>query len=1234
MNSASRLLCAVALVATASAGDDAAPDWENPAVFGRGKETPRASFHAFPGRTARLGAGSPWEQSLNGVWKFHWAENPSSRPRGFARPGFDVSGWDDLEVPSCWEFKGYGHPVYLDESYPFPADPPRIPHEDNTVGSYRRTFTVPESWRGMEVFLEFGGVRSAFYAWVNGHELGYSQGSRTPAEFRITELLEPGVNTVAVEVYRRSDGSYLEGQDFWRVSGIKRGVRLIARPRAYIQDFFFRGDLDDALRDGAVRLALGVVSPSGLDLDGFALTVDLLDGETSVLEQPERIAIESRSAGRGRAHFDQPIERPKQWSAETPNLYTLRLTLLDPEGEALESIVRRVGFRRVEIAGGQLKVNGRAVTLRGVNRHEHDPATGQVVSEASMRRDIELMKQANINAVRTAHYPNVPRWYELTDEYGLYVIDEANIESHGMGFEPDVTLGNDPAWEAAHLDRIERMFRRDKNHPSIIMWSLGNEAGDGVNFEAASAWLRRRDPDRPVMYEPAELGAHVDVVAPMYARPYMLEAYAREHNDRPLILCEYAHAMGNSVGNLRDYWQVIDRHPQLQGGFIWDWVDQGMEMTDVDGRRFIAYGGDFGPEGARHDGNFLLNGLVSAHREPHPSYWEVKKVYQPVRIRAVDLASGVIEVENRHDFVDLSHLQGQWALLADGLAVRRGALASLPTAPGGTSRVEIALPEFTPVPGMEYLLWIGLFEPQETPTLPAGHLVAWEQFQLPKSAPRAPTTTPGPELRVDTEADGSLKIWNELQAVEFDRATGEMTSWLAGGEELLVEGPVPNFWRAPTDNDFGNGQQIRSAVWKAAGPARRLSAFNHRQPRAGLVEVETHFELAHGARHSVRYRIYGDGSVLIQPEFAPGSEDLPELPRFGMTLAIQKRFDGMEWYGRGPHESYWDRKSGAAVGRYRGMVSEQYHPYARPQENGNKTDVRWAAWTDDRGRGLLAVGLPVLSLSAHHFDQADFDEGEAKRQRHTTDLVERDSTRIHLDYKQMGVGGDTSWGAVAHPRYSLRPQPLSYSFLLRPFQAGEEPPAELARSLLGKPEIGHASRVRSLQFDDFGARNLERHAGRGKSVTVEPKSLTRYSAGGDAALTDGVMGSVAYRGGEWQAYAADVEAVVDLEHEVELGEIKVGFLERPGSSILLPERIEYSVSSDGTDYRVVETFEPERDLESRLAQRHYFKTSVPIGRARYVRVRATRLDRPESAVGASVFNIDEIIVRAKENRWN
>ena len=673
---------ALGISAAAAAQPEGPPPWQDPTVFQIGREPPRASFTPYPNPDAAVTgrpADSPRRISLDGNWKFHFVPRPADRPGNFFEPGFDDSAWDDIPVPSNWELLGYGYPVYRDEFYSFPADPPFVPEDDNPVGSYRRSFVVPARWAGNEVFLRFDGVYSAFYVWVNGAFVGYSEGSRTPAEFRITEHVTTGPNTLAVQVIRWSDGSYLESQDFWRISGIDREVSLLARPPTFVRDFSASADLVTGYRDGILDFSVNVAN-RGLGAAGaHEVRYELFDPDgNSLWGGPELLQLDVPPGGEASMGATATIPDVRAWSAETPNLYRLVLSLAGPGGAVTEATAVRVGFRRIETADGELLLNGRPIVLRGVNRHEHDPERGHVVDEAGMLEDIRLMKRLNINAVRTAHYPNLPRFYELTDEYGLYVVDEPNIESHGMGFLPEVTLAARPEWRDAHLDRTERMVMRDRNHPSVIIWSLGNEAGDGENFDATSEWIRENDPWRPILYEPAGERDVVDIVAPMYVRPYWLEHYAASRSEKPFLLVEYAHAMGNSVGNLADYWQVIDSDPKLVGGFIWDWVDQAILREDDSGREFWAYGGDIGPPGIPTDGNFLVNGLVSADRKPHPHAFEVKKVYQPVRIRALHARSGLIEVENLRAFTDLSDLAGSWQLTADGVVVAEGEVPPSP----------------------------------------------------------------------------------------------------------------------------------------------------------------------------------------------------------------------------------------------------------------------------------------------------------------------------------------------------------------------------------------------------------------------------------------------------------------------------------------------------------------------------------------------------------------------------
>jgi len=1028
-------------------------DWENPAVFGWNKEPAHCTYIPYADMKTALTndpAQSPFYQSLNGTWKFNWVRKPADRPLDFYKDDYDASQWKDIVVPGNWELQGYGIPVYTNTDYPFPVNPPHIPHDYNPVGSYRRSFKVPESWEGRQAFLHFRGVKSAMYVWVNGKKVGYSQGSKTPAEFNITEYLGPGENTLAVEVYRWSDGAYLEDQDYWKISGIERDVFLFSTLNVMIRDFFVLGDLDDNYKDGELRVAVEVKNNLPRALMGYQVHLELFDADNKpAFGAPLAKEVSLDQLEEAEIHFEQSIKEPKKWTAETPNLYSLALSLLDDSGKIIEVVGCKVGFRKVEIKEGQLLVNGVPILIKGVNSHDHDPVTGRYVTEELMIKDLQLMKKFNINAVRTSHYPKHPRWYELCDKYGLYIVDEANIESHGIGYDPDKTLGNNPEWKAAHLDRTIRMVERDKNHPSIIIWSLGNEAGDGVNFEATSAWIKRRDPSRPVQYERAGTRPHTDIVCPMYRTIHHLQEYLEKGLDgRPLIMCEYAHAMGNSVGNLKDYWDFFDQHKELQGGFVWDWVDQGLLKRTEEGEEFWAYGGDFGTPGTPSDLNFCINGLVFPDRKVHPHLWEVKKVYQYIKAKPLDLKAGKIEIQNRHDFTNLNKFGMSWTVMADDKEIAKGRLPGMDVKPHDLRVITLPLPGIEPEPGVEYFLSLSFRTKEEAPLIPRGYEVAWEQFKLPvfKAAAEVDSTE-FPELLLE-ETEKSVQIKGQDFLVAFDKQRGEITSLVYKSTEFIRTGPVPNFWRAPTDNDFGSRMPERLAVWKEASDNRNVGKFKAKQINAREVQVEIVFILpAVDSKYYVTYTVFGSGDVIIENRFVPESKNLPEIPRMGMTMTLPTDFEIISWYGRGPHENYWDRKTGAPVGVYSGKVMDQYHPYIRPQENGNKTDVRWVALTNDRGLGLLAVGRPLLSVSANHFLMEDFDHGPEKQQRHTYHLRKRNLVTLNLDYKQMGVGGDTSWSdrARPHPEYTLYAKEYSYSIRLRPFSRKDGTPLVLSK---------------------------------------------------------------------------------------------------------------------------------------------------------------------------------------------
>ena len=1034
------LICAglFGIMAFCQIGLAAAPDWENEQVIGRNKEPGRAMAFPYPDRARALQAtreATPYFQSLNGPWRFHWVPHPDQRPADFYRPEFDVSGWKTVSVPGNWQCQGYGMPLYTNITYPFRADPPRVMGEPpaeytnfqarNPVGSYRRTFEVPADWKGRQVFLQFDGVDSAFYLWINGRQVGYSEDSRTPAVFHINRYLQDGPNVLAVEVYRYSDGSYLEDQDFWRLSGIYRNVYLWSTADLHLRDFFIHADLDDQYRDAQLRVEAEVRNFADRP-QAFTVEAKLLDGVGKTVFQGVVAGGDAGAAATAAVTLNQPVPNPAKWSAEQPNLYRLLLTLKDAAGKVVEVTTCRVGFRRVEMKNGFLLVNGQRIDLKGVNRHEHDPVDGHTVSVESMLQDIHLMKKLNVNAVRTCHYPNDPQWYDLCDRLGLYVIDEANIESHGMGYG-EKSLAKDRAWKEAHLDRTRRMVERDKNHPSVIIWSLGNEAGNGENFYATYDWIKRRDASRPVQYERAGLERNTDIYCPMYATIEHMIEYARQNPDRPLIQCEYAHAMGNSVGNLQDYWNAIETHPSLQGGFIWDWVDQGL-LVDVPngrGRKYLAYGGDFGDR--PNDGNFCCNGVVHPDRTPHPHAWEVKKVYQDVKVQALDLDAGKVRVQNKSFFTDLNELEAEWLLQCDGRAVQSGSLGRLDVPPQ-TGR-EIAIPFEKPGDGTgEYLLTVSFTLAKAKPWAAKGYVVAWDQFEMPwrQAAPAA--LGGGSEPPVLKTTEDKLLVSGEGWTAAIGRASGELTSYRVDGVERLATPLVPSFWKAPNDNQLRSRYLQQTQPWRSAAAGRKLTSLQTSES-AGVVQAIARYQLpVGGAGGEVVYRFARDGRVGIETSYAPGQGKPTILPRFGVSWTMPRAYDRVAWYGRGPQETYWDRQTGGEIAIYESTVDEMVFPYVRPQDTGNRCDVRWMTVTDQAGNGVRIVGDAPLSASVWPFTIADVEAAL-----HPHELPRRECNTVFVDFRLHGVGGDNSWGALTHPEYTLPgDKPYRFEFTIEP----------------------------------------------------------------------------------------------------------------------------------------------------------------------------------------------------------
>ncbi len=1024
------------------------PELENPQITGINNLPPHTWAIPFPDAKSFLGKSnteSPWCISLNGKWKFFWAKNPYDRPVDFYKVTYDVSSWNEIPVPADWQMEGYDYPIYTNIQYPFHANPPQefdttdnpsfpfpsyIPKKFNPVGSYRRTFTVPDDWQGKRIILHFGGVNSAAFYWLNGVKLGYSEDSKTPVEFDITDKLNKGENTLAVEVYRWCDGSYLEDQDFFRLSGIERDVLLYATTKVHMADYVVQTDLVNNYQDAELTLKVQLnnymIANAASEYSVEMKLFNALGKE--VLSDRQKIDMNKKASSM--ITFKELIKAPLKWTAETPNLYQLMITLQGPKEK--EIMGSKIGFREVEILKGQLCVNGKPVYLKGVNRHEHDEKTGHVISEEGMLKDIALLKQHNINAVRTCHYPNMPRWYELCSIYGLYLIDEANIESHGMGYDSATTLANKKEWLEAHMDRTKRMVERDKNFPAVIIWSLGNEAGNGSNFHATYDWIKQRDLTRPVQYEQAFVtkDRNTDIACPMYMKAADMEKYAKSNPDKPLIQCEYAHAMGNSVGDLIDYWNIIEKYPSLQGGFIWDWVDQGIAQYDKNGRKYWAYGGDFGPANVPSDNNFVCNGIISPDRRPHPTLYEVKKVYQHLKFQMKDSMRFVIK--NAYSFADTRSFDFVWYIEENGILVKEGIFPSFTLLPGEETEVTIPMEGLTINENSEYFATIKAITKDSTFMIPADYIMAYEQFRLPFSNYAKNEFIK--EGKLEVVKNSGIHVNGDHFEVQFNES-GWLSNYILQGKEVLTSPLVPNFWRAPIDNDFGNAMPQRLSVWKHATDSMRLISFESATKQDGTVEITTKHELSTpGATWNAIYTIYADGQIHVENHLDITSQKLPEIPRIGMRMQVKSDFQNINYFGRGPWENYIDRNTAALVSQYSIKAGDQFSLYVRPQENNYHTDVRWMSLTNESGKGLMVKGIPTFSTSALQNAIEDFDDGDKKDQRHITDIVPRDFIEWCIDLKHMGVGGDDSWGAKPLEKYLIFPGNYTYEFIIAPVE--------------------------------------------------------------------------------------------------------------------------------------------------------------------------------------------------------
>jgi len=1013
------------------------PDWEDPAVYQLNRLPMRASYFPYENIDKAVKGDKAHSErflSLNGMWKFSWVNHPDKRPKDFYQVGFDDSRWGNFPVPANWEFKGYGVPIYSNSGYEFNTinpTPPDIPDSLNPVGSYRKKFTISEKWKDMQIYIHLGAVKSAFYIWVNGQKVGYSEDSKLEAEFDISQYAKQGENIVALEVYRWSDASYLECQDFWRLSGISRDVYLYARPKAHFYDYKAIATLDQTYQNGLLSIEVELENLSNSKTSEYSCDVSLSDiNEKPVFAKSSVFPDSSNETKKTQVSFQTVIPSVKTWSAEVPNLYILTISLKDKQGNVVEVISRKTGFRTAETKGNDFLVNGKRIYLKGVNRHETHPVTHQVVTREQMLEDIKLMKMFNINAVRTCHYPNDPEWYDLCDEYGLYLVDEANIETHGMGYDLSKTLANKPAWAEAHLARVSRMMIRDKNHPSIITWSLGNEAGNGYNFYKCYEWGKNYDTSRPIQYEGARKEWNTDIFCPMYPSPSYLISYSQSNPNRPLIMCEYAHAMGNSLGNFKEYWDIIESYSGLQGGFIWDWVDQGMWL-EKNGKKFFGYGGDWGIEETPSDNNFLCNGIVQPDRRPNPHAWEMKKIYQNIKFKSFDLSKGELAITNGYFFRDLSNFNLKWVLLEDGVAKKEAVINDIHAKPGETELVKVDL-KYKFVQNKEYALQVYANTKLAEGLIPANHEQAKEEFLLFESSKPQYSPDKSP-LSVKNSSDKIVVTGKDFE-ISVSKSSGLISSYLFKGRKLFETGPRVNFWRPCNDNDFGAELQVNLLEWKDAGRKGNLVNINASKGEKGI-EIISDISLLNGdATIRMIYSIDGKGTLLVRNEFKVLKGQHPMMFKFGNHMQLPQDFKTIEWYGRGPTESYWDRKANALLGVYKGDIKDQYHNYLRPQESGNKTDIRWAKLSTSNGYGFtIQCTDDYLNVNALSYSPEQLYPGEIKGQTHSLELEPDKFVHLDIDYKQMGLGGIDSWRSLPLEQYSLPYMDYSYSYRIIPF---------------------------------------------------------------------------------------------------------------------------------------------------------------------------------------------------------
>jgi beta-galactosidase len=1034
----------------------------NPELTTINKEPAHVSFFSYADE-AKAVAALPFENGnyllLNGVWKFHYTEKFNEISDNFTDSDFTASDWSSIKVPGNWELQGFGTPIYVNIPYEFVSHgfkpywdaphPPFVPREWNPTGTYFREFVVPQTWDGKDIIFSAEGVKGAAYFYVNGKFAGMSKLSKTPARFNITSLAKMGKNTIAVQIHRFSDANYLECQDMWRLSGFERDVYVYSVPKNRIADFHVNAQLDSLYRNGVLDLNIDIKNTVSLE-KSVVLSYKLLDNNGKAVAMEEKTLTSKENIVT--TVFKKTIPNVLQWTAETPDLYTLVIVLKEKSGQTIEATAVQVGFRTIEIKNKRLLVNGKPIKVKGVNLHEHCEVTGHYVSEELMRKDFELWKKLNVNTVRTSHYPQQELFYRLCDLYGIYVIDEANIESHGAGYDRKKggTLANNLQFQKAHLDRTQEMVARDRNHPSVIIWSLGNEAGNGVNFYDTYRYIRKVDPTRPIQYEQAGLEWNSDIFCPMYFTPFEIEGYAKNPaSDRPLIECEYAHSMGNSLGNFQDYWDIIDKYEILQGGCIWDWVDQGIKAYDKNNRPYWKYGADFGEVGTPTDGNGCCDGLVYPDRTVKPQTIEMGKVYQNVNFKNFNAEKFTVDIRNDFSFTELKKYEVSYFLKSDGKTVF-------------SKKIDLNIEPLKTVYGFQlsdlkpyikkksadYRIHFEVKTKVAEPFLEKGFVIAREQFLV--SAPEKPLATAVKPAMVKEINDKIIFSGSDFKA-EFSKTSGLLISYIFKGNELILNeyGPRPAFWRAPTDNDYGFEAQKLLKVWKDISEAapqvselriigKNILVVTYRYPQANT-------------SWTVNYTVFNNGVIKIDNQIVADNVQTEMIPRVGLRMQMPVSFENITYYGRGPQENYADRKTSCFVDQYSAKISSLYQPYVRPQENNHRTDIQWFALTSRNNNGLLVVADKTLEMNVSNYPLEMFDSGDKRDdtpfrtkehlQRHACDLQPQQLVDVFIDYRMTGLGGDTSWGLKPHKKYQIDPkQTIEYGFSLIPFGADVQYP--------------------------------------------------------------------------------------------------------------------------------------------------------------------------------------------------